>query len=638
MNNLIYLRNIYQIGDFHIQESEEENYRVKEALDYFIDYIKNDNINKENKCVMILGDIIDKKTINHSRYCIKYIKSLLDELTSICKVFIILGNHDYIRSEIDNNITNIFDFLKDLTNINNLTILEKKKINNNNFFIKSIPHYYNLSDVNLKLDNTYKDKINICLYHGDFNNKLYNVDFTRELFKNYDIVMLGHYHEYFKISDNIIYSGSLIQNNFSESNNHGFIKWTIKDKNNIKNEFINIPSNYNYLIIIDNNIEIQKLKLSDKCEKIFFKDLNNYKTDKKLYLKVYSNKSSKDIYNLIYNYLNKDNIIDIKIVNFDNNNITNDIKNNLQQINNINDKQYLINIYKNLLYDKNDDEEINNDRLKIITDIINETKFNDNNIKTKFIKLKHIKFNNILTYGDNNEIHFDKFNNAIIGINGDNGVGKSSLINIIIYSIYGLIIKNKTDYINCNINQEIINNRREGYTEIEFYVNDNLYKIITNIYFYPQRIIDKRSIYIYNKQFNNFELLTNFNENKTKCFNDFINIFGTVEDFTSSFVIKQKELGICEMNDNQRYNLFCDKLNFNSIKSINSKIINDRKTLITIINKYIDKLNITDIKKSSSIFDKLNYFQSIYNNNIDLIDNNNLQLQSLQSQLSIRIK
>ena len=42
------------------------------------------------------------------------------------------------------------------------------------------------------------------------------------LFKDWGLVLSGHYHDYQELSDNVVHLGSLTQNNFGEDENKGF--------------------------------------------------------------------------------------------------------------------------------------------------------------------------------------------------------------------------------------------------------------------------------------------------------------------------------------------------------------------------------------------------------------------------------
>jgi len=631
---------IYHISDLHIKEEEEDNRLINRAINKFIEYVRDDKIERKNKKIFIIGDIVDKKTINHSRYCIKYIKEILIRMSELCDVYIILGNHDYINQEIEKNMINFIDFIKELVNINNIYIVDNIDYYIGKYCINSIEHYEKEIHEPFKVEEL-KEQFNIFLYHGDLDGKLYNKDFSINLFKEYDIVLLGHYHEYYKIADNIAYCGSLIQNNFGESEKHGFIRW---DTNTKTHQFIPINSIHKYLIINDTNEKIN----NNKCEIINYDDVKTYKTKKKLFIKVYSNKSKEEINNYLYKYLNN-----IKKIKYDkyNNKIIKEIKQNLQQIYKIDNNTSLINLYKDILFNNDNDnkdnnEEENNRRLNIIIDIINELEFKDKKKEPKNIILRRLEFSNILTYGEDNIIDFDNIKNSkIIGISGENGIGKTSILKILIYSIYGNLIDNRYEYISYNKNQ----NKKDkdhytGKTKIILDVNNSTYLIDTIINFYKSRINEIRSVYklidnnknnIDINDLNNYEIINNLNDKKKVIFFDYEKEFGDYTDFINACIIKQKDIGISSLNDNERFKLFSNKFNIDFIKLIYSKLLNNKKYLSSLINKSLNSIHINFNHKS--IDDKINsilFYQSSLSSNLYNIS---LNLSNSQSLLSSKL-
>lgn len=629
---------IYHIADLHIKEEEEENRIINRAINKFIEYVREDKIDRKNKKIFILGDIVDKKTINHSRYCIKYIKDMLIKMSEICDVYILLGNHDYTNQEIEKDMVNLIDFIKDLVDMKKIYIVDNLQYYIGKYCINSIEHYDKEIPKPFKVDEL-KEQFNIFLYHGDLNGKLYNKDknIVKNLFKEYDIVLLGHYHEYYKIADNIAYSGSLIQNNFGESNNHGFIIWNTDTKTH---KFIPINSIHKYLIINDTNEKIN----NNKCEIINYDDVKTYKTKKKLFIKVYSNKSKEEINNYLYKYLDETNIKKIKYEKY-NNKIVKEIKQNLQQIYNIDNKTSLINLYKDILFNNNEEEQINNKRLNIIIDIINELELQDKKKEPKNIILRRLEFSNILTYGEGNIIDFDNIKNSkIIGISGENGIGKTSILKILIYSIYGNLIDNRYEYISYNKNQ----NKKDkdkyiGNTKIILDVNNSTYLIDTNIIFYKTRINENRYVYklIDNNKNNiditdikNYEIINNLNDKKKVIIFDYEKEFGNYDDFINACIIKQKDIGISSLNNNERFKLFSNKFNIDFIKLIYSKLLNNKKYLSSSINKSLNSININLNHNHKSIDDKINsilFSQSSLLNDLNILSSNLVNSQSLLS-------
>jgi DNA repair exonuclease SbcCD ATPase subunit len=91
-------------------------------------------------------------------------------------------------------------------------------------------------------------------------------------------------------------------------------------------------------------------------------------------------------------------------------------------------------------YDENDhddnDHDLTNAAIRSeIADILNEINYNyEQDIKN--IRLKSVQFDNMFIYIENNIIDFEKFEH-IVGLNASNYQGKSSFIDVILYSIYG---------------------------------------------------------------------------------------------------------------------------------------------------------------------------------------------------------
>ena len=623
---------IYHIADLHIKEEERDNIIIKKAINKFIEYVKNDGIDRDEKIICILGDIVDKKTINHSRYCIKFIKDILVKMSEICNVFILLGNHDFINKEIVDKSINLIDFLKDLVNIENIYVIDNNKYTYDNLCFNSMRYFETNIPKPFIPKNQIDNKINIFLYHGDLNNQLYNTnkDEVKKLFKEYDLVLLGHYHEYYKIADNIAYSGSIVQNNFGESNNHGFLIWDTNTKNH---QFIKLTSNYKYLIINDTNE-----KFNNKCETINYNDVINYKTTKKLFIKVYSNKTKEEIKNYLFQNLNKDNnIINIKYERI-NHIIIKNIKNNLQQIYNIDNKNSLIKLYTDILYNKDDTNENNEKRLDIIKKIINELELEDKKKEQKNIKLRKLEFSNILTYGEDNIIDFDNINNSkIIGISGENGIGKTSLLKILIYSIYGNSLNNRWNYISYNKNQKKKEKDKfNGKTKIILDVNDTTYLIDTKINFNEKHISEKRYVYYYDIINNKvLDIIYNFNNDKQYNF-DYEKVFGNYDDFINSCIIKQKDIGISSLTDIERFKIFSNKFNIDFIKLINSKLINNKKYLSSLINKNLNDINLNITRYPSD--NKIITLLSKQNDLIKYIDDLTFNLSNSQSLLSSKLE
>lgn len=405
-----------------------------------------------------------------------------------------LYGNDCKDSESDDCKTIIFGvttlWAKKVTQIDHQDILEIKRL---------------AKQKNLALN---EDFVKIGLYHGmihgctlDNGMKAYSEDNTNSTYFNqtdfdtYTYVMFGdvHKHQYLNKKKTMAYAGSLIQQKRDEDLiEHGTIKWDLKAK---KSEFIRIKNDYGMIQIKigsdKKSINRLKTKLTTEYEnKLIPKNL-----DVKI---VYSSGEGKDYFKKIYNQIMKDHniiktseITDTVNVNglnvdledviekldadrsknnpldkekdqdLDPDEIAKDKKRTPVKINDNNAVQKImmnhLQNYTDKMKGKNDLEKTTqNDIRKEIMDILNEINYNFER-EIKNISLKSIEFNNMFVYTKQNKIDFEKFR-QLVGLNASNYQGKSSFIDIVLYSIYGECSRGKR-YDVLNINSKKMNSR-----------------------------------------------------------------------------------------------------------------------------------------------------------------------------------
>jgi DNA repair exonuclease SbcCD nuclease subunit len=163
------------------------------------------------------------------------------------EVFIILGNHDCFNNK------NRLDALSGILHVkkySNVHLLKDSGIysyGNVVFGVSSILDG-NIVKCPMKLENRHY----IGLYHGIVsscsldNNYKANNGVSIENFENYDIVMLGDVHkrQFLNKEQTIAYPGSLIQQNFKEEVDHGFLLWDLENK---KSTFVKLDNQYCFL-------------------------------------------------------------------------------------------------------------------------------------------------------------------------------------------------------------------------------------------------------------------------------------------------------------------------------------------------------------------------------------------------------
>jgi hypothetical protein len=468
----------FHLSDIHIRSGNKNQSRFIEYLNVakqfmndlnFYNKLYKFNINK-NALVVITGDIFHhKNTIESSG--ISLFTYLIKNISSICPIILIMGNHDYkqensdevdlISSLINNsNYKNIYYLQKTgVYQYNNIlfgmvSLLDTLEKGDTSGVTKDLINFPNINDYNINNINKF---IKIGLYHGLITNDkklLTKFGISINWFGDYDYILLGDNHNMqinnIKIEDNNnltfnnllskydkgyklnekineeqpiwAYSGSMIQQNFGENvYNHGYLLWDFKNKI-IKpiilfNKYCFIQIDFEKENINSNNIINIGIKKTLSNSEIIIKN-NNYHNLNEFenFIKIY-----KKFNNYNENHINDD--INNNINNIDNDdNNNNELFINIRLINyNFEDYEKLINIlkkhniYHNLstILNKNNNNNNNENNIEIDNQInlINLKEDEQEKIQmynTKDIWIEYI--NNQLNKEKNKEIN-DKINN-----------------------------------------------------------------------------------------------------------------------------------------------------------------------------------------------------------------------------------
>jgi DNA repair exonuclease SbcCD ATPase subunit len=434
-----HIKYIYHLADIHIRPLDRhDEYRY--VFDNLYKFLKNED-NIDESFIVICGDIIHEKD-KITPELILLLRDFLKNLSNITNTILFSGNHDLIENNLA-RIPNLEALTQDISdNIHYLKHTGLYEIGNVIFSLNS------LEDTNSPISIP-KDinKIKIGLYHGmlkeiAFSNGL----LSTEDFKEFDYVLLGDIHERQFLQDNIAYSGSLIQQNFGETtDNHGIIKWDII---NHKAECIDIPNEYGYLTIKD---------ISD------IDKLIDYPKNCRLRINLTNNDDIPKVQELVKS---KTNVISEKIIKFKN--IEQKIQYDEEFIKNMNDEIIIKDKIKDTIKDIDDIDNI----LKLHNDIKKECNFNTKDISEYKWSILNIEFMNLFIYGNDkmNKIDFTQ-TEGVVGILGNNAIGKSSIINIIIFALFDKIT---TEYNNTNV---INKNSKKMYVKIEFLIGNTIYII-----------------------------------------------------------------------------------------------------------------------------------------------------------------
>lgn len=465
-NNKIYKTQpvIYHMADIHITNKKERYDEYEKIFEKIYKMLEKD---LREKIIVICGDLYDNKIILKTS-SLKFVSKFIGKLSKYGDVILINGNHDLsmINETLESTIESMLTLPEELDknmmrNIHYLNENKIYKIKGINFGLTTM-----FSKKITKIPNKKNNELYIGLYHGKVygakTDLRYSVsedegNFRTSDFDEYDIVLLGdiHKHQFLDKKKRIAYPSSLVQKNIGETiKNHGLIIW---DLNYLKGKFVEIPNDYC----------ICKCTL-DKNEKIIPEEDINLNDYKNITARIeYEKDNINDLYSLEERlkkqYPNIKNMIlyeKIKIEDIL-------IENNNEKI-----AMEKISEFMNKYIEKTSHTEEQKKRMKKISEkIINEYSLN-NEISTKKIELISMEFENLFCYGKNNKIDFSKLN-KVVGINGDNGDGKSSIIDTLIYCLYQGTSKPLTKVINRF--------KKNGWIRLFFRANDELYLIYRKI-------------------------------------------------------------------------------------------------------------------------------------------------------------
>jgi len=235
------INKIIHFSDLHIRlYKEHELYReiLSEAFRQWSE-LKPDRI-------VFTGDLVHSKN-QMTPELVEFIVWVLEECAKISKTIIIIGNHDFLETNMErlDAITPIVDSIKNPK----ISYLKERGVyadDNVNWCVYSLMQHNIPPDIPKKNEET----INIGLFHGAVKGLKTDVGHTIEdgfetdIFNGCDIVLCGDIHKraIFDIPNNrrAVMIGSLIAQNFGESiTKHGYGIYTIDDDNY---EFVDLNS------------------------------------------------------------------------------------------------------------------------------------------------------------------------------------------------------------------------------------------------------------------------------------------------------------------------------------------------------------------------------------------------------------
>lgn len=436
---------IAHISDVHIRLKDRHN-EYREVFSKLYDELRFRNPDR----IVLTGDIVHSKT-TLSPELVSLAIEFLQNLSFIAPVDIIAGNHDMNMSNMDrmDSLTPIVDasMVNDSHSISYYT-----KTGLYEFcpgFVYGVYSLFDGGDIVLKSRDKEDGKVYIALYHGVVSGCKLDSDYVMgdsstsvNTFDNFDFAMLGDIHKRQFLNDKctIAYAGSLIQQNYSEDIEKGFLFWDIQSENDFECEFVRVYNDHAFATIYADESALPDLDLPSKTN-----------------IRVIWGTKSKDISKLEASKLNslikdKYNPLSIQLTFKPTDSFVFEKKSDYSNISNRNVQRELLREWL-LKFGQNVDIDKILEIDDVVTDSVASNEFED--FSNEHWHLKKLSIDNFMSYDTETEIDFNSMR-GIIGLFGNNASGKSVIIDSILYALFNKTtreVKNE-DLINTYTNRD----------------------------------------------------------------------------------------------------------------------------------------------------------------------------------------
>jgi DNA repair exonuclease SbcCD ATPase subunit len=559
---------IFHISDIHIRLNSR-----KEEYEYVFSQLYKTlkaHPHVRNSVIVITGDLLHNK-IDLTPECILMSYSFLNSLGQIAPTFLIAGNHDALLNNRD-RLESITSILHHRTpeNVYYLKDSGYYQFGNILFAVNSLlqenpDEWLDILKDQQNNPDFFENKICIGLYHGQICGWKNNLGYSSESgdkavndFKGFDLILLGdiHKYQYMNKEKTMAYSGSLISQNFGETDpDHGVLCWNLLDKSS---QFYPITNPYCYTEAV---LEDEYLRL------LYYREVPpiHWTNPKELqeYIPKYTNIR---VFMSLDTHINHDFIKAFKKAM---------PHARLQQKFATKQTVSLNPVAREFNPDGTNEpfwirtfvlERLDGNPITLVEKLISDLQleFTKNVTVQKSggytdWEIEEIKFDNLFGYGSDNIIPFKKLaSNTITGIFGKNSFGKSTIIDIISFLLFGKITRGTTGN---TIPKEIINHlEKKASGELVFKVGNQRYKITKQC---TRQKNDKIKIvehfYVYEPSKQEW---TDYSEEHRKKTDKIIeSLLGNMESFIFTNVcLQQRDKQFREMTQKDRkeflYNLF----------------------------------------------------------------------------------
>ena len=507
--------NIAHIADTHIRN-----------LRYHSDYTKVFNslfkmLKQDDPDIIVhCGDIGHTKTQISPEF-VEMTSWFLSSLSDIAPLYIILGNHDgnLKNKNRQDAITPIVDALgKD--NIFLLKNSGEVEVNDEvTFNVLSVFDRENW----VKPSNL--EKINIALYHGtiagastDLGYVLQDGQDPIDIFKDHDFAMLGDIHKQQALDpeERVWYCGSTIQQNHGEGKYKGYLYWEIESKDKWNVHPVDIYNHHTFETIhIDKDGEIvETMELDGKRVRV----IDTHGHPKHIIREILSNiraNKPKSVKFIAKKAENKHKSVENKAVNIRDTGVQRALLASFLSTKGLSSDQF------SEIYELND--EIN-------------TNLDDSHLaRNTTWSIKSFKWAGLFNYQEESNLKFSDYR-GLVGIFGKNFTGKSSVIDSILFTIFGTTSKKEKTLVNV-----INNHSKKGFGEIIIDCGGKEYKIRRELKKVKRKGVDAATSTVDFSYTKDGQVVSLNETTRVKTDKAIQSYFGTYEDFAMSSLASQAD-------------------------------------------------------------------------------------------------
>lgn len=673
---------IYHISDIHIHLYKRHN-EYKQQFEKVYKYLDNEKTKKDitnntdiEMITVITGDILHSKS-DLSPECIDMTYNFIKSISQLMPVIIIPGNHD-LNMNNKNRLDSISPILADLPTTHpvyylqhsgvyiysNLVLMHASIFDYHIIPIEKLNELIDLKCEEGILNLSEKKKNNlkrIALYHGRVNGcELFNgtrlegeiTEYKKTItpndFNGYDMGLCGdiHLHQNITEEGNVAYAGSLIQQNLGETlEGHGIMKWTVKNNSYV---FKEVKNDYGYITFNIVNGELtDKIDLEELPKNIRIRILYDNTTQSQIEAFLHKLKEHKTV--LEYNIQNSALVAMNSCTNYDNDEGDNEGEttkiNKVKEID-VQDLDFQNGLIEEIIMDNYEGvEESDMKEIKELNEEINKLVQRELALKNKNLgdevgiagnryKLSRLEFSNLYSYGENNVINFKNLN-GVVGIIAPNHMGKSAIIDIILYALFDKFPRKGTI-------KDIVNIRKKSYS----------LKLIIECGHYEYTIeksgkknkasISKAQCNFYRRNMITNEFI-NLAQDNIKNTREYISkYFGHYEDITNTnFSIQTEPTGFIDAENNARRKELERILRFDYIELIVKKAgdsIRDCRTIISHLQSTMPPEKIKELQNNILNYQKqLEEYSGLLKDKQVLIDEYNKNINSLNQKLNLDV-